>query len=116
METQLWAVGLVVFGCVISAFGALYLKLGSASISFNLKSFLFNRKLMLGVFLYGLSAVFFIAGLKGGELSVLYPVVSTGYIWICLLSARYLKEEMTRLKWLGILFIIIGVSLIGYGS
>jgi len=58
----------------------------------------------------------FIPALRGGDLSVLYPFVSLSYIWVMLLSIKMLGEKMTKLKWLGILLIISGVSLIGLGS
>jgi uncharacterized membrane protein len=54
----------------------------------------------------------FIYAVKHGELSVLYPFVATSYIWANLLAMKYLDEKMNKLKWLGIVFIIIGVGLI----
>lgn len=116
METELWAIGLVLFACVIGAFGAILLKISSDKVSLNPKSIIFNKALAAGISLYGLSTIFFIAALRGGELSVLYPLVSTAYIWIALLSMVLLKEKMNSMKWVGILLIIAGVSLIGYGS
>jgi uncharacterized membrane protein len=71
-----------------------------------------NRKLMLGVLLYGLSTVFFIMALKLGELSVVYPLTSLSYIFVALLSLYFLKEKMNWYKWTGIGFIILGVILV----
>jgi uncharacterized membrane protein len=58
----------------------------------------------------------FIPALKGGDLSVLYPFVALAYIWVSLLSVKFLGEKMNKFKWLGIALIIIGVSFIGIGS
>ena len=57
-----------------------------------------------------------IIGLRGGELSVLYPLAATGYIWVSLLSVKLLKEKMSLFKWLGVSVIIAGITLIGLGA
>jgi len=116
MATEIWAVVLVLFATIIGAFGSLYFKMGSGKLTLDIKKLLKNYQIILGFLLYCISAVFFIIGLRGGELSVLYPLVAIGYIWVCLLSIKFLKEKMNIWKWLGIIFIIVGVSLIGIGS
>ena len=75
-----------------------------------------NYHLFGGVGLYAIGTILFIPALKGGELSVLYPFVALNYIWVSLLSVKFLGEKMNRFKWLGIALIIIGVSFIGLGS
>lgn len=116
METELWAIGLVLFAAVIGSFGPIFLKKASDKLSFKIKSIIYNKYLIVGVIFYGLSTIFFIPALKGGELSVLYPFVATVYIWVSLLSVKMLNEKMNKFKWLGILSIIIGVIFIGIGS
>ena len=116
MNTPVWSMIVVVFACMIGSFGALLLKQASAVLSFNIKKIITNGKLVLGVALYGVSTVIFIPALKAGELSVLYPIVSTTYIWTTLLSLKYLKEKMNFRKWSGITLILIGVAFIGFGS
>jgi uncharacterized membrane protein len=64
------------------------------------------------VLLYGISTIFFILALRIGELSVVYPLTSITYIFITILSVYFLKEKMNQYKWLGILFIIVGVILV----
>ena len=114
--TELWAAGLVMLAAFFGSFGSLYLKRGAQRLELNLKSLLGNRELLYGVLIYGSSTLFYVVGIKGGELSVLFPLVSTGYIWVCFLSVRFLGERMNAKKWAGILFILLGVSLIGLGS
>ena len=75
-----------------------------------------NYHLFGGVILYALGTIFFIPALKGGDLSVLYPFVALGYIWVSLLSVKFLGEKMNKFKWIGISLIIIGVTFIGLGS
>ncbi|MBI2140145.1 EamA family transporter [Candidatus Woesearchaeota archaeon] len=116
MAAELWAVGMVLLGCLIGSFGPIFLKKGSASAGLSLSGIFRNFHLLFGVFLYGAGTAFFIPALKGGELSVLYPLVSTTYIWVSLWSVIILKEKMNAMKWAGIAVIILGVSLIGIGG
>lgn len=116
MATQLWAVITVILGTFIGSFGPILFKKATKNLSFHPIKLITNYILMLGFFLYGLSAIFFIIAIRGGELSVLYPLVSINYIWVCFLSIKYLNEKMNLYKWLGIIMIIFGVSMIGIGS
>jgi drug/metabolite transporter (DMT)-like permease len=72
--------------------------------------------LALGFLLYGIGAVFNIISLKGGDLSIIFPIFALNYIWVSFLSAAYLGEPMNMMKWLGIIGIVLGISLIGMGS
>ncbi|MFH0863363.1 MAG: EamA family transporter [Candidatus Altiarchaeota archaeon] len=114
--TEIWAVATVLFAAFMGSFGSLQFKKGANKLELNLNSLMRNYDLMLGVVVYGLSTIFYVIGIKGGELTVLFPLVSTGYIWVCLLSIKYLGEQMNRVKWAGISCIVLGVILIGLGS
>ena len=101
MSTQLWAIGLVLIAGMIGGFGPIYLKKGSALINKKKLSTIYkNRQLYLGIFLYGISTIMFVPALKGGELSVLYPLLGLGYAWVCIYSIFLLKEKMTMIKWI----------------
>ena len=117
METELWAIGLVVIAGLIGGLAPIYLKKGSEIINFNNFSTLYkNTFLITGVLIYGISTLIFIPALKGGELSVLYPFVGLIYVWVSFYSIFLLKEKMNLSKWLGIFLIIAGVSFIGLGA
>lgn len=116
MATQLWAISLVIAATFTGAFGPILLKKASAKRLSSIKSLLTNYHLFGGVALYALGTLLFVPALKGGDLSVLYPFVSLSYIWVSLLSVKFLGEKMNKLKWLGIALIIIGVTFIGLGS
>ena len=116
MATQLWAVLLVIFGGVLGSFGPIFLKKGSEKVTHDIKSIIFNKDIFIGLCFYAFGTIIFIPALKGGDLSVIYPLVSTSYIWVAFYSMWLLKEKMNKFKWIGIAFIILGVSLIGLGS
>ena len=116
MATQLWAIGLVISGTLLGAFGPILLKKASARRLSKLSSLATNYHLFGGVALYAVGTLLFIPALKGGDLSVLYPFVSLSYIWVSFLSIKFLGEKMNKFKWLGIALIIVGVTFIGVGS
>src|SRR3989344_3371881 len=115
MATQLWAILLVITADLIGSFGPIMLKKASGRISLNIKSIIYNKYLIIGIFFYAIGTILFIPALRGGDLSVLYPFVALSYVWVSFLSIWFLKEKMNTVKWAGIVFIIIGVSLIGFG-
>jgi len=108
MVTSPYAMLAVVIACFIGSFGPIYIKKGTADLEISF-ALLKNWRLMLGVFCYGLSAAIIVPALKFGEVSVLYPIVSTSYIWVSLLSVKMLGEHMNWKKWAGISLIIVGV-------
>jgi uncharacterized membrane protein len=116
MATELWAIGLVISATFVGAFGPILLKKASAKRLSNIKSLMSNYHLFGGVGLYAVGTILFIPALKGGDLSVLYPFVALSYVWISLLSVKFLGEKMNMTKWIGIALIIGGVSFIGIGS
>jgi len=116
MVTQLWAVAMVVFATIAGAFGPILLKKGAKDFNLNPIKQLRNYNMLGGIAIYAFATLFFIPALKGGELSVLYPIVSLAYIWTTLLAIKFLGEKMNLMKWMGIAIIILGVSLIGLGA
>jgi drug/metabolite transporter (DMT)-like permease len=106
---------LVFIASIIGSFGAVLLKMGSAQLNGNLLSFL-NPKLALGVALFLGSSVFYALGVRGGQLSVLYPMVSLGYIWTLLWARLFFKEAFTPQKFVGLALILLGVFFVGLGS
>ena len=62
-----------------------------------------------GLILNGISALTYVYALKFGDLSVLYPVAGLSYIWISIISMKYLGEKMNGYKWLGVSLIVLGV-------
>lgn len=116
MRTQRWAILLVAFCTLLTAAGQLFYKLGANSLVFTPVGLITNYFLWIGGIIYIISAALFIVALRGGDLSVLYPIVALSFIWVTLLSGSILKEPITNLKIGGIVFIIGGIWLIGLGS
>lgn len=69
-----------------------------------------------GYCLYGIFTVLFVYALRHGEVSVLYPIIALGYVWVAILSAVVFHESMNGLKILAIAIIVAGVSVLGWGK
>jgi multidrug transporter EmrE-like cation transporter len=106
---------LVFLAGIVGSFGAVFLKLGALRLNHSVLSFV-NSRLIFGVALYLGSTVIYLSALKGGELSVLYPMVSLGYIWTLVWSKVFFKEAITGYKFVGLALIVVGVVLVGLGS
>lgn len=107
---------LVLLGSVIGSFGAVFLKSGAIALTRHWSSFVFNWRLALGVGAYLFSSVFFIMGVAHGELSVLYPMVSLGYICTLFWSRLFFNEAITKTKLSGIGLIFMGIILLNFGN
>ncbi len=112
VTTPPWAVLLVLVISLLAAVGQFLIKLGAASVSLSLWSWLLNWQLVAGLLVHGVGFVLLVVALKHGNLSVLYPVLATSYIWVTLLSVRFLSEPFFAVQWVGVVLIIGGIGLI----
>ena len=103
---------LVLFCALLGATGQIFFKLASKDVSINIVDWLTNYKFILGAMLYALSAVLFVWALKYGELSILYPIIATSYIWVMILSSVVLGESFSLIKTIGTLIILLGIGII----
>ena len=116
MTTKLWAMGMILFCTLLTSTAQLFWKFGANKLEFNIISILTNVPIYVGILLYLIGGILLIISFRGGEVSVLYPILATSYVWVSFLSIYFLSELMTFFKWLGIITIITGIILIGYGS
>jgi multidrug transporter EmrE-like cation transporter len=71
-------------------------------------------KLWVGLFLFGISAVFWLVVLSRVRLSVAYPLVGISYIIIVALARFLLHEHVPGLRWVGVVIIALGIVVIGF--
>lgn len=114
--TPVQSIVLVFVASFVGSFGALFLKAGAGKLHFGLRYLVFNGRLIAGVALFVASSIAYVVGIRRGELSVLYPLVSLSYIWALLWSRLFLKEPLTRNKCFGLLLIVLGIVFIGIGN
>jgi drug/metabolite transporter (DMT)-like permease len=116
VKTPVSSIVLVLFGAFIGSFGAVFLKLGAERLKGGLAKLLTNYWLATGIVLYLLSSVFYMMGVSQGQLTVLYPMVSLGYIWAMIWARLFFKELFTTAKIAGLTMIVIGVALLNLGN
>jgi len=116
MATKSSSVIMIMVCTVLVSIAQILYKISVAQLSFGLVALLLSPYLWGGLFLYGIGAVILIIALRGGDLSTLYPIIASGYIWVSLLSVYFFGESMGLLKWMGISGIVFGITLIGIGS
>jgi multidrug transporter EmrE-like cation transporter len=75
-----------------------------------------NVPLVCGFALHACNALLLILALRGGELSILWPIYALSYVWVALLSAYFFGDQINAWKVGGIALIILGVALLGRAS
>lgn len=114
-HTPVSSILLVLFASVIGSFGAVYLKLGAAHLNRGFR-YIINWQLGFGVFLFLGSSIPFLMGLKHGELSVLYPMVSLSYVMTLFWSRLFFGEPITKGKLGALVLIVAGIVCISVGG
>lgn len=116
-------IALVLISVLISVVGQILLKKGMLQVGkfeFSavanilpqfIKAFS-NPWVLAGFLFYFLSSLFWIIALSKVDLSVAYPLLSCGYILVLLASWLFFNEPVTAIRWLGVLIIMAGVTLI----
>jgi uncharacterized membrane protein len=106
---------LVLAASFLGSIGAVFLKAGAQKLRHGLRYLILNARLAMGVALFLGSSVFYLLGLKRGEVSVLYPF-SLANVWTLFWSRLFFKEAITHGKTLGRLLILVGVFFMGLGA
>jgi len=113
MHTSGKAILFFVFAAFFGALGQYLFKTGGNEVSNNMFLLIKSLKIWVAVFLYCLVMVFFIMAFKaGGELTVLYPIYATTFIWAALIGRCCLNEPISLAKIWGMLMIMGGVFFI----
>ncbi len=115
-RTKPWALGLMVICALFTSSAQILYKMGANKLSFNIISIITNWQLILGITFYGLGAILVIIALRGGEVTVLYPIITSSYIWVAIASIYFFKEIVNLSRWIGIFLIILGILMIIFGA
>lgn len=131
MGTKWWAIALVLLCTILTTTAQIFLKMGADklpklitfigmlkvfdiySISYTLIT---NSPLVSGIVLYAIGAAVLIIAFRGGEVTVIYPIFASSYIWVSILSAYFFSEPLGLLKIAGIFIVITGITFIAIGS
>lgn len=74
-----------------------------------------NWQLILGLVLFASNVIFYLIALKRINLSIAYPIMTSGgFLIISLFSVYYLKEHLGSIQIAGIALIAVGITLLAY--
>ena len=115
--TSLASIGLIVLSTVSGAAAQILLRFGADAIEgANLIGILTNVPLIGGYACLAMNVVLVVLALRGGQLSILYPIVALTFVWVTILSQIYFQDVISISKIAGLTLIVAGVSFIGAGS
>lgn len=99
---------------LLGALGQFLYKSGTESASGTFVSFLLNGRILGGVACYIAVMVLFVAAFRrGGELSVLYPLYATTFIWAAFIGLWAYGVPIKPVNVLGMVFLIAGMFFMG---
>lgn len=107
---------LTIFNSVLMVTGQTLWKLGATgkeihSLGQLLRLFL-SPYVIGGLIVYAFASVLWIYILNKGELSYVYPIQSTAFIFALIIGTTIFKEQLTLSKVIGVLVICLGVVII----
>lgn len=116
MNTPVASIILFVLASIFGAVGQFLYKSGTDAAGGSLASFILNPRILGGVACYIAVMILFVAAFKrGGELSVLYPIYASTFIWAALIG---LFAYSTPISWVnvgGMVLLVVGMCLMGWG-
>ncbi|MBI2654844.1 hypothetical protein HYX06_00270 [Candidatus Woesearchaeota archaeon] len=116
MKAKTLAILLILFTTIFTSSAQLSLKLAVNNLKPGFLGLISNYYLAQGFFLYAIAGALAIAAFRRGDVSVLYPIFATSYVWVSIASAYFFGEYLSTLKLLGIIVIITGIMLVGFGG
>jgi uncharacterized membrane protein len=107
------AIFLMILCTIFASIGQLLWKQGLINIDVSHWLTFFNLPFILGFVSYGVGILFMLLAFKNGELSVIYPIIATSYVWVSLGSLFIFGDLMNTWKWVGVITIVFSVALLG---
>lgn len=118
LRKYLVLIGVVVFG----SFGNVFLSLGMKQVGaisvhnfLQLFSALLNIWVLSGIALLILFFISYLTALSWADLTYVLPATAIGYVLMALLGRYFLHEQVSPLRWIGIVLITAGVGFVAGG-
>ena len=114
MRTPVVSILCFVAASLLGALGQFLYKSGAEQATGGWTSYVFNLRILGGVGCYIAVMVLFVAAFKrGGELTVLYPIYATTFIWAALIALMFYGDPIKPVNILGMALLIGGMYLMG---
>ncbi|MFC2060351.1 EamA family transporter [Chloroflexota bacterium] len=122
-RVSMFALTLVAVCIIFGAVGQILMKNGMSQVGSigglgrllntgTIVSIFTNYYVLGGLLLYAVASFLWLGALSSLNVSFMYPLLSIGYVITAILGAVFLKEDITLLRWGGILFVVIGCFMI----
>lgn len=114
MKTPLISIIYYIVAAIVGALGQFLYKTGADKATGGFSSYLMNARLLGGVFCYILVMILFVMAFKkGGELSVLYPIYASTFIWAAVIAFFAFGVPIKPINIGGMILLIAGMYLMG---
>ncbi len=75
-----------------------------------------NLQILLGVFFEALFFICLLILMARSDISFLWPLTALSFVFATLAAMVFLHEQVSTVRWLGVLFIMLGAALISYSQ
>jgi multidrug transporter EmrE-like cation transporter len=114
MQTPLISILCFLVAAFLGALGQFLYKSGAERATEGLLSYVLNSRILGGVVCYIAVMVLFVAAFRrGGELSVLYPIYATTFIWAALIALWAYGVPIKPINVFGMVCLVAGMFFMG---
>ncbi len=75
-----------------------------------------NHNILLGVFFEAIFFVGLLMLMSRGDVSFVWPLTSLGFVITAVAARIFLHEDVSVLRWVGVMFIMLGAGVITYSE
>ena len=75
-----------------------------------------NTQILLGVFFEALFFICLLVLMARSDISFLWPLTALSFVFATLAAILFLHEQVSPVRWAGVVFIMIGAALISYSE
>lgn len=115
MVGELEVVAITLLAAVIASFAQYLFKRAVPKFPANMKGVLSlfkNKLLMIGAAVYVVDLAIYLVALRYGELSFVYPIFASSFVFTLLLSKYGLKEPISAKRAIGVALVVVGIALV----
>jgi drug/metabolite transporter (DMT)-like permease len=115
------------FGLVCESSGVILLKKGMTQVGSAerisarellrvVKAGVTNPRILLGVFFEALFFLCLLILMSKSDISFLWPLTALSFVFATLAAMWFLHEQVSSIRWAGVVFIMLGAALISYSE
>jgi uncharacterized membrane protein len=118
---------ILIIGLVFESAGVVLLKKGmtqvgevkainAGEIARVVKAGITNAQILLGVFFEFLFFISLLILMNKSDISFLWPLTGLSFVFATLAAVAFLNEQVSAVRWAGVLFVMLGAALISYSE